>query len=488
MYFTPDLALIRSAPTAAEAIPTKTDGSYSFKMNETASRRAGSTATILCGILATYIATQLFVDDAVQLFSVAAYGVAVTLALSTYIEGKGGARELIRVDILLLWVLYGLTLFEFLFPQPNVDVSLSNAANGADAVLLGVAGIAVGRHLISHQRSTPQFPELRPSHIFLLFVLAAVLGNFYPLLSVNFDPFELLRQMSLPRFTQSWSRGRYGDAWAVLSELGLLGSLIPPVAGLIFAQAERYSLGRKLFVVTVLLFTVYGAIASGTRSALGTLVVTFLGSYFLAKPSIKLRRVLVLGALALAFVVIISTYMLEIRTTGLGNLSFSDKPLDSMFVDLNIVNISNLTAVFPDLYGYLGLEVPFNALIRPIPRFLWPDKPEGLSVTIESALGAGSYMTLSCTFIGEAYMSGGFFGVAMLSILFGAAAEAWNRIGRNVNSQFAQVLYASGFLCAAVGMRSMLSMAPLALPTIALWLFGKLRRDAAKRSAKTGVR
>lgn len=456
-------------------------------MNETASQRAGSTATILSGMVATYLAIQLVDGDAVQLFSVAAYGVAITLALSTYIEGKGGARQLIRVDILLLWVLYGLTFFEFLFQQPNVDVSFADAANGTDAALLAFAGIAAGRHMIPHQRTTPHFPELRPSHIFLVFVLATLLSNFYPLLSVNFDPFELLRQMSLPRFTQSWSRGRYGDEWAVLSELGLLGSLIPPVAGLIFAQAERYSLGQKLFVLSVLLFTIYGAIASGTRSALGTLVVTFLGSYFLANPKIKLRRVVVIGVIALSVVVIISRYMLEIRTTGLENLSFSDKPLDTMFVDLNIVNISNLTAVFPDLYGYLGLEIPFNALIRPIPRFLWPGKPEGLSITIESALGVGSYMTLSCTFVGEAYMSGGFVGVAIFSILFGAAAEAWNRIGRNVNSQFAQVLYASGFLCAAVGMRSMLSMAPMALPTIALWLLGKLKREGLKPDRKTEV-
>jgi oligosaccharide repeat unit polymerase len=264
----------------------------------------------------------------------------------------------------------------------------------------------------------------------------------------------------------------------VLSELGLLGALIPPLAGLVFARAEKYSLNQKLFVSAVLLFTIYAAVASGTRSALGTLIVTFLGSYFLAKPDIRLKRVLILGGGALALMFIANAYMLEIRTSGLGNLSVSEQSLDNVFVDLNLVNISNLTAVFPNLYDYLGLEIPLNAVIRPIPRFLWPGKPDGLSVTIESALGVGSYMTLSCTFIGEAYISGGYVGVAIFSILFGAAAEMWNRLGRNLHSEFAQVLYASGFLCAAVGMRSMLSMAPLALPTLALWIFGKLRAQS----------
>lgn len=444
-------------------------------MNEASTRRTQSTAAILCGVIATYIAIQFVEENPIQRFSVGAYGLLVTLAVSTYIEAKGGVRELIRVDILMLWVLYGLTFFEFLFPQPTVVVSNTNAANGMDAVLLGFAGLASGRHLVSHQTSASQFLALRPSHIFSVFLLATFLSNLYPLISVGFDVFELLRQMSLPRFSQAWSRGRYGDAWAVLSELSLLGSLIPPAAGLIFARAEKYSSAQKMVVLAVLAFTIYAAIASGTRSVLGTTVVTFLGSYFLAKPHISLKSVLVMGAAALASVVVVSSYMLIIRSSGLENLSVSDASGESVFVDLNLVNISNLTAIFPDQYDYLGSEIPLNALVRPIPRFLWPGKPEGLSVTIEAALGVGSYMTLSCTFIGEAYMSGGFLGVIIFSLLFGAAAELWNRTGRNVHSEFAQVLYASGFLCAAIGMRSMLAMAPLALPTIALWMFGRLK-------------
>ena len=44
--------------------------------------------------------------------------------------------------------------------------------------------------------------------IFLLFVFATLVGYLHVVLAVNFDPFEILRQMSLPRFSQSWSRGR----------------------------------------------------------------------------------------------------------------------------------------------------------------------------------------------------------------------------------------------------------------------------------------
>lgn len=178
-------------------------------------------------------------------------------------------------------------------------------------------------------------------------------------------------------------------------------------------------------------------------------------------------------------------YMLEFRGVGLRDFSFLERQYDTLFIDNNIVNIAQLTQIFPESHDYLGLEIPFNALIRPIPRFLWPGKPEGLSTSIEAALGV-SGMTLSCTFVGEAYMGGGLIAVLLAALLFGAGAEMWNRLRYNMFSQFAQLLYASGFLCAAIAMRSMLSMVPLMLPTLALWLYGRfwLRRSIPATSLK----
>src|SRR5262249_46688615 len=102
---------------------------------------------------------------------------------------------------------------------------------------------------------------------------------------------------------------------------------------------------------------------------------------------------------------------------------------------------------------------------------------------IESALGAGPSMTLACTFIGEAYMAGGLLAVLLVSLFFGAASEMWNYLGRKVNLPFSQLLYASGFLCGAMAMRSMLSMVPFMLPTLALWLYSKfwVSRSSGRR-------
>jgi hypothetical protein len=166
-------------------------------------------------------------------------------------------------------------------------------------------------------------------------------------------------------------------------------------------------------------------------------------------------------------------FMLEFRNEGLGNYSFAESEFNGVFVDSNLVVISKLTEVFPRMNSYLGLEIPYNALIRPIPRAIWPGKPEGLSVGMEDALGAEG-LTLASTFVGEAYMGGGILGVLLAGLIFGAAAAKWNQLGRDLSSNYKLILYVSGFFAAAIGMRSLLVVGPAILPTLALWTYGKL--------------
>jgi hypothetical protein len=449
-------------------------------VNKTA-RGAGlaSTATILCVLMLTIVA--LPAGSAVEVFTAAAVGVGISLSAATVIEATAGVRNLIRVDLLILWVLYGLTFFEFLFPQVDVDavVSPEAAINGTNAALLGFAGLVVGRHLVprrSGSRPLPAFMDARPSNIFLLFVLATLLGYLHVFVAVDFNPFELLRQMSLPRFLQSWSRGKFGgDAFSLLVEVGALIYLIPPIAGLVFARSKDYRVGQKVVVTIVLAFTFYFGFALGTRYVLVTYVFTFLGAYFLNKPNLKLWQVLYQGVPILVVLVIGTVYMLEFRNVGLGKFSLLESRSDTLFVDHNMVTLSRITDLFPNLYGFLGFEVPFLGLIHPIPRIIWPGKPEGLSVSLEAALGYDpATVTFAATFVGEAYMAGGLLAVMLGALLFGAAAEMWNRVGRDLSSPFAQLLYSSGFFCAALTMRSMVWMSVTMLPTLALWLYARL--------------
>jgi oligosaccharide repeat unit polymerase len=253
----------------------------------------------------------------------------------------------------------------------------------------------------------------------------------------------------------------------------MLINLIPLTAGLVYARIKEFGIVQMLIVTAVLALTLWYGFSTGTRNVFATYIITFAGAYFLTKPGIKMFEVILLGVLTTFLLTIAMIYMLEFRTKGLDEFSFAQANYNEVYIDHNIVNVSRLTSVFPDSYEFLGLEVPFNALIRPVPRFFWPNKPEGLSVSIESALGV-SRMTVSCTFIGEAYMAGGFIAVLIFGLVLGGAAALWNRVGEDVGSPLSQLVYVSGFVCAAVAMRSVLSMVPLMLPTLALWIYKRV--------------
>jgi oligosaccharide repeat unit polymerase len=433
-----------------------------------------ATTLLLCGLALTW--TALPDDNAVTIFTTAAVGVGLSLLIATGVEVAGGLRNMIRVDVLMLWALYGLTFLEYLFPQADENmVTITAAVDGTTAVLLGFAGIAIGRHLVPWRSSfkAASFEDVPPHSMFLLFMLAASLGYLHIFIAVNFDPLEMLHQMVLPRFEQSWARGRYGDLWALLAEVGALIYVIPPIAGLMFARASEFSFLQKFTVAIVALLTFFYGFASGTRSALAVYAITFFGAYILYKRELKIWLVCLQGLAVVLLLLIASVFMLDFRQFGLSNFSSEEAAFDTVYIDRNLPVISELTIAFPNTYDYLGLEIPFYALIHPIPRAFWPGKPEALSVTVESIVGTGQ-ATIATTFVGEGYMSAGMLGVILAGILFGAAAEMWNRVGRDSASAFSLLLYASGFFCAITSMRSLLWTSVTVLPTIALWLYGKL--------------
>src|SRR5262249_29788456 len=201
-----------------------------------------------------------------------------------------------------------------------------------------------GRSMIPPVLSQRNVP---PGSVFALFLVAAFVGYLHILLAVNFDLFEMLRQMELPRFWQSWGRGRYGDVYSLLYELGMLIYLIPPIAGIVYARAKEFKASYKVIVTAVLVLTLYYGFASGTRNIFGTYVLTFVAAYFMTKPGITRGRVLVQGSLIVIFLVIAMILMLEFRKVGFKEFEFSKSSYDRIFVDQNLVIISRLTELFP---------------------------------------------------------------------------------------------------------------------------------------------
>jgi oligosaccharide repeat unit polymerase len=312
----------------------------------------------------------------------------------------------------------------------------------------------------------------------IVFWLCLAVGYFYMLLSVNFDVVRMVEEMTGPRFSQPWGRGKFGGWNALLYELNMLLYLVPPLAGVILARRGRYSSGQVVGVMMGFLFTLFRGFASGTRNLFGAYLLTFLVGYCFALPPDQKKRALTALGVGGGLMFWATRIMLRIRTEGVRGVFWSDESSggsylsSELFVDYNLRVISKLTELFPAQYDYLGLEIPYLGLVRPIPRAIWSGKPEGMSVGIEEALGAEG-LTLSASFIGEAYMSGGIVGVVLIALFLGALARWWGQHASAYNSDLGILIYASGFFAVAITMRSMLVATTAMLPTIAAVVIGR---------------
>jgi hypothetical protein len=169
-------------------------------------------------------------------------------------------------------------------------------------------------------------------------------------------------------------------------------------------------------------------------------------------------------------------FMLQFRNVGFRNYMHGDyePPMSgerTLFVDYNLYAICRLVDVFPHKQPYLGWEIPYQALIRPIPRAIWPGKPEGLSSSIEDALGVEG-VTISASFVGEAYMSGGLLATIVIALIFGALTGWWSYLASPKNSELGILIYASGFFATVISMRSLFVFTTALLPTVAALVIG----------------
>ena len=248
---------------------------------------------------------------------VAAIGTALSLLLSVLLDFRaGGPRNLIRADMMAILAFYFLTLFEFLFPQPTFDqmIDVRTTHEAILVVLLGFAGLLIGRHLV-HVRRQP-FAETLTREVpaiwmVLIFWACFLIGYLHMLVAVDFNVSDMLFYFMEPRFSQPWQRGKFGDWKALLVELGLFIYLIPPLAGIMIARRHRYPKAQIFLVCGALAFTAFYGFTSGTRNVFCSYLVTFLIGYAFALTGARKKELVMLCA-GSAVVMFFATYfMLE---------------------------------------------------------------------------------------------------------------------------------------------------------------------------------
>ena len=450
--------------------------------------------TATCVLVGGLIVTGLTVhgETAAGVARYGAIGCGLSLGLSLFFEAEKGTGNLLRADVISMFALYFLLFFEFLFPQPRFDELVPSPEAVLPAIqvcLLAFAGIAIGRHCVSRrlQRWKLVEADLPPSRIMLLFWISFAMGYFYMLMSVGFNPVTMVKEFMGPRFDVPWGRERFGDAQALLYELGAMLYLVPPLAGVILGRRKLYSALSLLLVLLALIFTLFYGFCTGTRNIIASYLVTFLAAYIYASSASR-RQMIAMTAVVFGILFLATYYEIRFRTVGLRNYlqGMESGPPDEdeeigLYVDYNLYTVGALVSIFPDHADYIGWDAPLWLIARPIPRVLWPGKPDGSAVSVENVFGVEG-LTIAATFVGESYMAAGLFGVIIAALLIGMLAQWWTRKAFSSESGFGILIYGSGFFAVVITMRSIYWLPVAILPTLAAAVLGhNLRRQVAPR-------
>jgi hypothetical protein len=441
------------------------------------------TICLLGGLFLAYTSYPEGVSPA-GMAQIAAVYVAVAFLGSIYFDSRRGLYNLLRTDLLCIIGIYALTLLEFLFPQKGFAEMTTPLQTklALNVVLIGIGALVIGRHLVA---PTPvkskwlRLEDLSNTAIYRIFLVAGFFAYFYMFLAVQFDPLAVIQAMLGPRFSEPWGRGALGDWKALLNELGMMGYIIPPLTGMIWNRRSSFSKGQLITVAAIFAFTIFHGFSSGTRNIFIAYLSTFLMGYLITLKKHTLMNTILPILLATVIGGVGSYHMLGFRTMGLQSYLTNryyaiEKPNDTLAVDYNLASIGKIADALPRNHEFLGLEVLYWSLVKPVPRAMWPEKPVGLSVSIEKIMGAEGY-TVAATYLGESYMMGGMFGVIGMSMFFGAVAAWWNRMAMQQQSDYALVVYALGFFAAGLTMRSMFWFTTAILPVVAMIVFRRFK-------------
>lgn len=439
------------------------------------------TVALISSLVIAYVNISLEQTPSFMANQVAIF-VIVGIGISIWSDSRRGLGNLFRADLTCIVALYFLTLIEFLYPQTKFDQLLTSeqTAHALYALLVGFGGLGIGRHITLFKPAPPSlldFGNIPDKALFRIFCISAFLAYLYVFMSVDFNPIKLMEAQLGPRFAVPWGRGRLGDWRVFFSELKLFSYAIPPLAGIIWNRRQSFRSWQIFLVGIIFAFTFFDGFAGGTRNIFGAYIATFLGGYLLTLERPNLFNVTAPIAVMGYAMLFATRHMLGFRQMGISRYLATaayatQKVQGTLAVDYNLHSIGLLVDAFPIKHDFLGLELLYVFATKPIPRVLWPDKPEGLSISIEEVVGADGW-TVASTYVGETYMMGGIFAVILASLCLGLLANWWSRTAAFHTSGYGIVVNALGFFTAAISMRSLIVFTTSMLPIVGLIFIAK---------------
>lgn len=320
-----------------------------------------------------------------------------------------------------------------------------------------------------------------PATVYFYLVIASfLLGIARFAVASEFNLIAMFRSLGSGRWDAPWARGQLGGWDSFLDHLqyfGYLTSVLTVVVGRRMGWRNWRTIVSAVLSLVMAMFLVQ----SGSRRVIGVVVGVALIFWILVQDSkLKLKHafaaMLTLVALLLAMQV-----MLQYRNVGL-TAALSDPavvaeetPNEYLHVDDNFYRLCQVIQLIPSTHSYVYHGLLVYAVVRPIPRVLWPDKPVDAGFDLTRAVGDRE-VSYSCSVIGELYMSLGFLGIAIGGWLYGRFAALVNGVLTQSAGFGVVVIYSIGVMALFSGMRSLVELVLVSYVIVAWVVLSRLFR------------
>jgi len=292
------------------------------------------------------------------------------------------------------------------------------------------------------------------------------LGMLNYLYAVNFDVAAMFSYLGANRWAAPWGRGQLGGWGSFIDQMPYFGYVLPSLTALLIVKRGFFrfeSLFALFCTAIMLLFLSQG----GGRRIIGVTVGAAIIVWVQAQPGMQIRK-LVASLAAVIALLWAMQFMLNIRTQGYQSFVENGSEYDYLHVDDNFLRLAQTIEIIPAEHDYVYTRQVVFALIRPVPRVFWPNKPIDPGFDLPAMLGMKG-VSLSSSIIGEWYISYGFLALAIGAWLHGRLAVFANQlreIGRKGDNP---IVFALAIMILVSGMRSMQDLVIMSYAIIAWW-------------------
>lgn len=435
------------------------------------------TVLACCSIgLGSILAICSVPDDigAVDALFMPALSLTVGILLPVVFQMRFDLTSVLRIEnALTLGIIYWLMLdmlqsaYPFLFVTAD-DVQYAFGVVGAFAFALRVGASGRGWSLPRSVASTA-LRDFSADGLFNATMIAFVFGMAKFVIASDFDPVTLIQGLGSSRWDAPWGRGDLGGADAFLDHMQYFGYILPSLCVLIALKVGW--LNRRVVAGLFMSAIVIAFLAqSGGRRIIGVVVGSALFTWMAAKP--RLGPKVIFGVAAtVVLLLLFMQLMLQYRGVGFAALGAWDAPneaFDYLHVDDNFLRLAQLISFYPDTIEYVMHQPLFHALTLPIPRVFWPGKPLGPGFDLPGLLGMQN-VSLSCSVVGELYVSYGVWAVMAGGWVLGRLCGMWNKILLLPTGASRPLMYGLGLMALFAGMRSVQAMVQMSYIVLA-WM------------------